>query len=479
MQTGFSGPRRFGANGRSWLLTGLIAAAAILLVTVMLAYAGLVIVSTWRGDDYGMVPRYRSGGFSFYLHRVLGWSPRPVSELIILLFAKAMIVGRQSATTAFIALMWVVYAGATLFAVRQSFRDSVTALLVTPTIIIFPLLMSAPGEVFYWPLGAFAYVPTLAGIAFCVLTSLGPARPDPVSVPGSLALVVIAGSSEVGAMFALSFSSVWLAVLAGEFIRLRMVRLRDQGLIAAPFLASLAIMYMSVTGRVGKDVEAGGQGHLLVRSLIGALASVKAEIIGSAPNITPRVLVYVFLFIGWSVCLAHQRVATWPARRLWVLAASLVMTILGSAFAGWYQFATDCCERHTTCRELMFLLLLLVASCIFTVLSRSALARAPLFLAPLAVMVCVVIAGASRAPDVITEYAHLPSKLTLMRQNEASGRSAGTAMTFHLLPYASLTGEIPLHLGEYANSPDAPWDVRAVLSYYDKRTVEVCSTQCP
>ena len=62
------------------LLCGI--ALAIVLVTIALHF-GLVDIGQWAYDELSLISSYRDNGWISFSTRLLHWSPRPVSEILI------------------------------------------------------------------------------------------------------------------------------------------------------------------------------------------------------------------------------------------------------------------------------------------------------------------------------------------------------------------------------------------------------------
>ena len=72
------------------MLRSLPALCATVLSLLLLAHAGLIVAGQWQGDEWFNFSLFRSEGTGFLLHRVLTWSPRPVSEGLVFLYARAV-----------------------------------------------------------------------------------------------------------------------------------------------------------------------------------------------------------------------------------------------------------------------------------------------------------------------------------------------------------------------------------------------------
>ncbi len=184
------------------LASGLAAAATLLCLAV---YVGLLPYGRWQEDEYRLLLSLRQWGWSFYWAR-LDYSPRPFSEALLALYGEAVLgVGRPLIGSA-LALLWsagfgAVWLAASISIPRGGWRRAGPGFLVAGALAAGLLLGGPVSELFYWPMAAAAYLPTLAAIACFVLLQ---ARPDAGGAWSGLALLVAAASSEMGAAFALA-----------------------------------------------------------------------------------------------------------------------------------------------------------------------------------------------------------------------------------------------------------------------------------
>src|SRR4051812_25794284 len=65
------------------------AASLVTCIVVVLAFAGLIPLGHW-GDEFETVRIYQQEGYSFFVQRILHWSPRPLSELLIYWYSIAI-----------------------------------------------------------------------------------------------------------------------------------------------------------------------------------------------------------------------------------------------------------------------------------------------------------------------------------------------------------------------------------------------------
>jgi hypothetical protein len=123
-------------------------------------------------------------------------------------------------------------------------------------------------EAFYWPMAAFAYLPTLCGISILLWSvCAGATETQGGRTICAAAMLVAAASSEMGAMFVWFFAGLAIArrifgVLASG--KSRPLKVPPVWLLV-PLAASMWVVFMVATGR-GQDANEGlGVGDALVR----------------------------------------------------------------------------------------------------------------------------------------------------------------------------------------------------------------------
>ena len=60
------------------------------MIAVVASHAVLIPGGGWQGDEYFNFAAMRQAGFPFVTHRLLRWGPRPLSELLVHLYAGAV-----------------------------------------------------------------------------------------------------------------------------------------------------------------------------------------------------------------------------------------------------------------------------------------------------------------------------------------------------------------------------------------------------
>ena len=148
--------------------------AIIVSLATLLAFVGLIPLGRWH-DEYLTLHDYHQGGIGFLWARLLHWSPRPLSELLIYFYGLTVYRVGLPLIGAFIAPFWILLIAAILWPVLRGRQG-----LLPACVLLAMLLLGHPvAEVFYWPFGVVAYLPTLTAAA--MLLAIGPAaRPTSI-----------------------------------------------------------------------------------------------------------------------------------------------------------------------------------------------------------------------------------------------------------------------------------------------------------
>ncbi len=347
------------------------AAAAALCIA---AYAGQLGLARWQTDEYMLFANQRTGDWSTFADR-LRYAPRPFSEGLLFLYGVAVNGSGRPLIVPFLLLLWAgVMAAAGLAAWTALPRSPVRlpaacALATAP--FAFVLATNEVTEVFYWPMAAAAYVP-VGGAATVLLLLLS--RPmDRLARGGCcVALLIAAGSSEVGASLAVGFAVAALAEAA-----IRPAGQRSAGLLRhgawwqAPGLLGIAVLLAIVRSRANV-VELGADTQPYTGRLLPSLGltawQFALDLVGADGGRTPAAVLGAF---AAKLALAAGMAGLWRGacgvraalgRQQAVLAASLAAAAAFSILAAYFHYGALCCERQATTRHWMLDLLLVVGA---------------------------------------------------------------------------------------------------------------------
>ena len=454
----------------------MITAASAGLLAFLLAYLPTVAQGQWQGDEYDYAANLRDHGIGFTLHRVAYFGPRPVSELFIWLYAELINATHKPWIGTFTAFGWgasllIAFAGFLTFR-TQAFLPRIFLALCLASLF---LLGHPVADFLYWPMGMIAYLPTVAGL--CALTLLildGHLSSRSGRNWAMAALLVAAGSSEVGAMAVLCFGSVMFCWA---------IRSRAPWLWLVPPLAMICfVFYVIFTGRAAAPPTLPSPtGHHLFASLTTAAWQFGRDLLVVHRNdlaggfegdglLRAGTKIKLLILAGF-ILLARQCFARPPFWPSLILLASLLFAIFASIVSAYYQFGFLCCQRHESVRQCLEILALLTGAALV----------APALPAARAVPAAILCLGLAMAPMLAWR---IPSLALAWRAREASaasrtltwqtGLGPGERMLFSQ-PDAPLIHRPMFPPGDHLAGPTQPWDIYSLLRFFQKRDVRVLS----
>lgn len=331
---------------------------------LILGYAGLLGTSTWRPDEYDTLARYRTEGTHFLWHRIIAWSPRPFSELLIYFYAALVNATKLQLTHLIMGLVWfgLFFSIGMGIILTQKTRVpiGIRALpVILPTILT--LCIAKTGEVFYWPFGSMAYMPTISAILL-MLAILIWGNIQEHALPWGISASILATSSEMGAFFILLLFA--LLTLSGISRHKTTGHLNFEHAWLKPLIPStlmaICVLALLSNGRLGNPDEAkmgSDVSHDIAAVLIAAIPETTRQILGKAETdwqgVAPYFLIKIFLglfifFLARLTPFDHQK-------RNVALSFSIacIASIGLSEIGAYYQFGVSCCERHDTIRHFL------------------------------------------------------------------------------------------------------------------------------
>jgi hypothetical protein len=509
--SGFASSARFLARrarqATAVLLPGL---AAALLVLLLFAHAGLIAGGQWQGDEWFNFALFRTQGTGFLANRVLTWSPRPVSELLVFLYARAVDALHRPLITPVLALLWATLAACAATLIPGPVRDPAAPAaahvagagavdqprrargLIVLAVLAFFLLGHQVAEMFYWPMGAAAYMAAIAALALLVMLVLrGRHLSRGGAVLAAAAMVVAAGSAEVGAM-----------AVGGATLLLGAAQLRRHparaALLLVPLAAALLVLVLILHGRAAAGVALGPETatiHALWPSLRAAAAQFAHETLAldaypdGWPGLAIGAATKLALFLALrALCRAGLAGSATPCAHLWALAAALLAASFLSIAAALWQFGLVCCQRHDSFRQCLDVLVLLLLAALAARASRRRVARSTARLPDprrdvtigsawllLALALALSHRGPlmRRLPSLQADYRHLPALVAARNRTWASADTPGPDMVFHGPPQGFVVGETDWPAGTFTQIPTPPWFMQGILLFYGKQRVTV------
>ncbi len=446
-------------------------AALCVCLAVMLGVLGMHLAMLPQGqwhDEYFTFSFLRALGWRGLLFRLAHWGPRPVSELMIFGYWRAVQAAGRPLIAPVLAACWAMLFGFVVAAVRPwrgPGRGARWALVLGVPALL--LLAGPVGELWYWPLGALAYLPALGAACFATLVLAGPGvRGNAAWAWLAAALTVGALSVELGAFLALCLGPLLMAE-AGSRRAWRQVALA-----AVPLAAALLVMASLLHGRAADDIEKMadvGTFHRAWPAVRAAVPHVWTGLWGMQEDGLGLVCRILVVTGGW-VALRQA----WPEpvsrRHLGLLLVALAGTALLSVAGAFYQFGALCCERHEAYRQALYGLMLVAGA---GLLPRSRWAG---WLAPAPVLLtgAVLVASPGRLANLVAEYRLAPAQEAAKAALFRSGADrASDTLEMVVAPAGPLLEGSPIPPGSYSMTPAPAWFVQGPMVYFGKTKMVV------
>ncbi len=429
---------------------------------VIAAYAVLLPAGRWQGDEYLVSWSVAQRGWSVFLDRVEGWSPRPIGEILTFVYFVVSNALDRPIIGYFLAFLWLTCLIGVAVAgwagrLRQPFTLAVLLFALT-------LLLTKPGEMFYWPMGASAYLPCWAGLA--AATVLHRANVVQHRITLTLSLVVAAFSSEIGAITILFYSAlVVVASLRDRSLLYRMIPL------VLPAIGALLVCLTVLRNRMQAnevfDAASGLAGNWPA-SLGAALPTFAREAVGIAGM--PLVVGFVIKLL-LLIALPPGNPGTQRNHRLGLVwGCALLLAAFTSVVLAYHQFGMLCCERHAALRQGMILLTLVTFAKPIGSMLR------PLRHGWLTVLFLVLFA--TRAAPLYSDWKRLADVIMVRQSNWDSATRPGDHMTLFVVPRGRITNGDALPTGEFQRSSETeigntPWYAWGIMARFGKHALTI------
>jgi len=445
-----------------YVIRWLPAALSLVLCLAMVGGYAALLGNGWWTDEYLDFYLGRRDGASFWWDRVTGWSPRPVSELLLYLYSLVVAAFGRPLIVPFLGLLWLALGAALILPVWRD-RGATPGRRWAQTAIRLGLLVlflsgSQPTEMFYWPAGAVAYVLTLAGVVALLVPGEAPRW-------RAAGLLLAAGTSEVGALFTLCYGGgIGLLAVA------RLASRRHFAWFAAPMVLAVVAMALVARGRLPMTemvVSPGSPAGHLGASVAAALTQWRLEAFG--PTL-PTALSHLLIYAGVATVFA---VAEPPSRRAWpwLLALAALAASGASLVAAEYHFGSSCCERHLALRHCL-VLVACAASGMGLAPGPGRFARARARWASVAMTALAAVAFLPELPKLRHDQALQGRVRTARAIAWASGHAEGDAMTLKLPPAGDIVHGPGFPPGSYAVD-GGPSPVQWPMLYFGKRRMTI------
>jgi hypothetical protein len=469
----------------------LLCAISLVILLVMIAlHFGLVDLGQWHFDEFSVIGSYRDNGWTAFIDRFVGWSPRPISEVLIWVYACLVNWIHKPLIGVFLGLLWLPLIAAPLISflqIRKTFsEDSRQPLaflsLFSFTLLALFLLGHSPGDLFYWPMAAAAYLTTLGAITLCFfqiafrLTDYRLGR-----VVTSLSLIFAAGTSETGAFFALvfsvlSFTCMSIDAFCGSTFQRRFL----WHLIPAVVAIGVFGLLMQNRVRNQEAILPTVEYHSVYLSLKAAIGQTLKECLVAGQRLSTRSVIFglalkVCIFIGIRYCWLASGFKMPRRQVLIVFALSIIATTYFSVAASYYGFGIQINDRHHELRQC--LIILLIAS----VVLLSCHYYAPIceigrceWLGGIFILVSLVFVVPGRFSALVHDYRNYSVCIENRINSWNSGLSEGNTMIWLSSPQGEVASKNAIAAAGMYNlkSNPPPWAV-PMMQFFRKEHLEI------
>lgn len=469
----------------------LLSAVSLVILLAMIAlHLGLVDLGEWALDEFGLISDYRDKGWTEVANRLLDWSPRPISEVLIWAYACLVNWIHKPLIGVFLGLLWLTLISAPLISflqIRKTFsEDSRRPLLFLSLFAFTPialfLLGHSPGELFYWPVGAAAYLTTLSAITLCFFQLAFNLTEDHVGrVITSVSLMFAAGSSETGAFFAVAFSCLSLTGMTVDAFRGSC----SQGKIfwhLVPALLGICVFGPLMQHRLPNQEAtfASAEYHSLYLSLKAALGRTFKEYLvadDQHPS-TRRVLLALLLkaciFMAIRYCWLSGGIKIRRRRLLIVFALSIITTTYFSLAACYYGYGGPAYDRHDELRQCLIILLIATVA-LWSCHYRASICGIPNLEWPAAIFVftTLIFVVPGRFRPLRHDYRSYSVCIENRIRSWNSGLSVGNTMIWFSPPQGQVVGKHAIEPGMYTLKSKLPAYVVPMMLFFRKERLEV------
>ncbi len=469
------------APGETWL----VAATLLLSGGVILTHFCLVPGGGWGGDEFFNFALFQRYGLHWLVVRMLTWSPRPASDLVLYLYSLAVATWRMPLIAPFLGVLWALLIGSTVASAWQ--RGSaglLPRLALALTVLAMFLLGHRVNELFYWPMGATPYLLDLLGITVVTFQVVagGTSRPRARLACG-LGLAIAATSSETGLFFALAFTAALLLLEFPILARQGIASLKGAAWYLLPLAISLAaaaclgsIVMLNPSRGIGQDSS---YFHHFWPSLAATMLAVGPDMFrgdGSPAGLGSfaSVLTMGLLFLGFLWACRSGLGAPAPRRYMAALLAGLLGCFVLTIFTTFYEYSERVHEPQAAFRKCLVVLGLLAVARLVEP-HWTARWRLPRIIGPIALIGAVCIGMVARAPRLIGDYDLLPEIRKARAQTWQSGLDTETATLRYVVPPQGqvVHGLIPWPTGHFVlGAPGTEWWMTGLMEFFGKNGLE-------
>jgi len=442
--------------------------------TIILAHVWLMPQGVWV-DEFFTFAWFKTLGWHGVWLRLIHWAPRPASELLVYLYYAATQIAHRPLVAPCLIVAWGTWIAAMVGAVKPWHGPARLARIALVLGLTSLSLLAAPVlNLYYWPLAALAYLPSLGAASFAALTICTGGLDRPQARTGlCIALCIGACSVELGATLALSASPL-LAI--AEWRNPAPNRISRILLALLPGLIAALVMVMLMHGRVPgeSNIGAGVTFHHGLLSLMAAAPVALGELTGSAyglPGIAAATATKLLFFAAALVILCQG----WPVRaaRAPMLAVilGLAATFYASIAGAFYTLGSGCCERHQSYRQAILFLIILALAAMLRPARGLAFHRG---LAPMLISASVMVTAPSRLSGILVESRLAPLRAIARQTLFNSGYGLGGTITYPIAPTGPLLRYDVIPTGDFHHGPKPQhYIIEGALTYFNKSRLVV------
>lgn len=402
------------------------------------------------------------------------------------------IISTSLSSPPFLGLLWSGFIAAgllTFFHTRgeRSRKENWLVLLAALALMASFLTGGGLTEAFYWPVGAVAYLVTLSStLLFFWQTAHGRLATAEGRRVCSIALIIAACSSEMGAMFVASYA---LAQASGFAIRKLPNRLDQPAGAAVLWWLSPAVLSLAVLIAIGLNrfhevepaftVASSTLGQPLASAAVGIRELVR-ELLGTAPGPAPfrftsRLPSEVLLLIGVGLCFRTNRVSKAVARHIGELIAAFLMACLLSLTSSYLHFGTAGGQRHVLLRHCWILMSASGAGILLlAVPGKKRLRLHAINVTAAPVVLCLAVLTSWHIKELFREYKAYPAISRAIRANFESGFQQGSdQMTYVLPPNKGVLAFAQIEPGTYTVRSSGAFYPIYILKFFRKESLVV------
>jgi hypothetical protein len=458
--------------------------AAGFAVGIALMHAALLPGGHWTVDEYSDFEYYRRGGLTWLAMRLLTWSPRPVSELMLYGYWRSVEATGSPLIVPFLGVLWCLLVIGTVLPARPTLTPpGLYRLVIAVCVLSMFLLGHQIDDIFYIPWYAAPYLPTLAGLTGAVMTLVfADAITKRQRWQCCAWLCLATASAETGMFAALGFGGVLL--LLGGMAWLRRGPPEPAAWYLVPLALALVIMSAALVTRVTFSpgiVSTDTYSHHFGPSLIAAVRDLPARLagvggVGQDLALAPGLAMRSLLLAGFTLLCRAAMPAPIPLRYAAALLGGLLATVLLTSLAAYYQYGFAGFWRHDAFQQCMSILMFLVIGRLlgsFAVAPR----RLSAGLGSISLILAMAVGMTWRLPALINDYRALPATHIAAARTLASGKNPLSDTMQFFLPPDQRVLQTHMSPGHYEEPPVPGAEVSimasAVLRYFGKTAVDV------